>query len=91
MNRTSLEGQFANDIIEGNLFAIEGKIITLSPILLLTPNWLVKSCVINVPEGQFSWFSSGYHKIQLYKYTKIRFKTAKKRLSLCGNVGVIYL
>ena len=58
LNGTSLEGQFANEIIEGNLFAIGSKIITLSPIPLLSPNWLVKSYVINVPEGQFSWFSS---------------------------------
>ena len=90
-NGTSLEGQFANEIIEGNLFAIGSKIITLSPIPLLSPNWLVKSYVINVPEGQFSWFSSGYHKIQLYKYTKIRSKTSQKRLSVRKNVGVIYL
>ena len=91
LNGTSLEGQFAHDIIEGNLFAIGSKIITLSPIPLLSPNWLVKSYVINLPEGQFSWFSSGYHKIQVYKYTKIRSKTADKRLSVRKNVGVIYL
>ena len=90
-NETSLEGQFCIEIIDGNLFAIGSKIITLSPIPLLSPNWLVKSYVINVPEGHFSWFSIGYHKIQLYKYTKIRSKTVKMRRSVRNNVGVIDL
>ena len=90
-NGTSLEGQLANEIIEGNLFAIGSKIIALSPIPLLSPNWLVKSYVINIPEGQFSWFSLGNHKIKLNKYTKISSKTVQKRLSVCRNVGVIEL